>query len=395
MITREAIRLWKNSNAFMQNVDMQYDSSFANTGAKIGTSLRIRLPNDYVVRTGAAAQVQDTQEVNTTLVLATQKGVDMSFSSQERTMSMDDYSERVLAPAINNLAGNVAADIISGGEGGISNLIANFDGAGNIQTPNATTFLTGGALLNNRSAPSKMRKVVNDPVTDARMVASLSGLLNPVSTISGQYMDGEMKRGLGYTWMWDQTVIKHTTGSFSAGGTVNGADQTGTAITIAAITGTIAVGDIVTFDGVNAVNRITKDDTGELAQFVATAAVANGGTSISIYPALIPSVGGADVQYQTVVSSPANAAQMRLVTLANSVYRKNFIFCREAVTMATADLELPRGVHEAYRDQFDGISMRMVTAYNVGTDQFITRLDILYGYLYVRPEWACVVPDII
>jgi hypothetical protein len=114
MITREAVRLWKNSNAFIQNINMQYDDSFARTGAKIGTSLRIRLPNDYTVRTGPALQAQDTAEVNTTLVLATQKGVDVSFNSVDMTMSLDDYSERVLAPMINNLTGAVAADIMSG-----------------------------------------------------------------------------------------------------------------------------------------------------------------------------------------------------------------------------------------------------------------------------------------
>src|ERR1700678_193465 len=95
MITREAVRLWKNTNAFLQNIDTQYDDSFAQTGAKVGTALRIRLPNDYTVRTGPAASVQDTAEQSTTLVLATQKGVDVSFSSVDRTMSLDDYSERV------------------------------------------------------------------------------------------------------------------------------------------------------------------------------------------------------------------------------------------------------------------------------------------------------------
>jgi hypothetical protein len=37
--------------------------------------------------------------------------------------------------------------------------------------------------------------------------------------------------------------------------------------------------------------------------------------------------------------------------------------------------------------------MRSVSAYNIGTDQFITRLDILYGYKWVRPEWAVVIAD--
>lgn len=396
MITREAVRLWRNSNAFMQNIDMQYDGSFAQTGAKIGTALRIRLPNDYTVRTGAAASVQDTTETNTTLTLATQKGVDMSFSSADRTMSLDDYSERVLAPAVNNLAGAIAADIMSGSEGGVCNLVANFDGAGNVQSPTAQTYLNAKAVLDNLSANQANRRVVNSPNTDSRMVASLAGLLNPTGVISDQYMNGEVKRGLGFKWMQDQTVINHTTGTFSAGGTVNGAGQTGTTLTVNAITGTFAAGDIITIAGVNRVNRITKADSGELNQFVVTAAVATGATSIPIYPAIIPPVGGQTVQYQTVTASPANGAAVALVTLASSVYRKNLTFAREAITMATADLELPTGgVIEAARQAFDGISMRMITAYAIGTDQWITRLDILYGYLYVRPEWACVVADIV
>jgi hypothetical protein len=392
MITREAVRLWKNSNAFLQNIDMQYDDSFAKTGAKIGTALRIRLPNDYTVRTGAAASVQDTAETSTTLVLATQKGVDVSFSSLDRTMSLDDYSERVLAPAINNLAGAIAADIMSGTEGGVANLVSNTDASNNIISPVAGTYLNAGASLDTNSAPLGERKVVNDPFTQARVVATLSGLFNPVPDISRQYKTGMMQQALGFDWLMDQTVIKHTSGTFTAG-TVNGSGQTGTTITVNAITGTLAQGDIITFAGVHQVNRITKTTTGNLRQFVLTAPAANGATSLSIYPAITPAVGGQTVQYQTVDFSPANAAAITLATPANTTYRKNIVYAPQAVTMATADLELPRGVHEAAREAFDGVSMRMVTAYNVSTDQFITRLDILYGYLFVRPEWAVVVCD--
>ncbi len=392
MITREAVRLWKNSNAFLQNIDMQYDDSFAKTGAKIGTSLRIRLPNDYTVRTGAAASVQDTSEQSTTMVLATQKGVDVSFSSVDRTMSLDDYSERVLAPAINNLAGAIAADVMSGTEGGICNLVQNVDGSGNIISPNASTYLNAGASLNTNSAPLGERKVVNDPFTEARVVASLAGLFNPVADVSRQYKTGMMQQALGFDWLMDQTVIKHTAGTFTAG-TVNTGGQTGSTLVTNATTGTLVAGDIITLANVNAVNRITKQSTGQLRQFVVTANAASGATSLSIYPAIVPPVAGVQVQYQTVDSSPINGATILLVTKPSVTYRKNIVYAPQCVTMATADLELPRGVHEAAREAFDGVSMRMVTAYNVSTDQFITRLDILYGYLFVRPEWGVVVCD--
>lgn len=393
MITREAVRLFKNSNMFIQEIDTQYDDQFAIDGAKIGTSLRIRLPNDYTVRTGSAVSVQDTAEQSITLTLATQKGVDVSFSTQERTMQLDDYSDRILQPMLNNLAGDVAKDIMTGSEGGVCNFVSNVDANSNIIRPTAETFLTAGAILNDNSASQMTRKLVNDPWTEARTVSTLSGLFNPSQAISDQYRTGKMKNALGFDWFMDQTVVKHTAGTFSAGGQINGAGQTGSTILVSAITGTLKIGDIITIEGVNAVNRVTKQDTGTLRQFVVTADAANGATQISIYPSIVPAIGGQAVQYQTVTVSPANGAQVVLATKAAEVYRKSIAFTREAITMATADLVMPKKVEESARSQYDGISMRMITAYVPGTDQLLTRLDVLYGYLYVRPEWACIVAD--
>lgn len=396
MITREAVRLWKNSNAFIQNVDMQYDDSYAVAGAKIGTALRIRLPNDFTVATGPALSVQDTAEQSTTLVLATQKHVDVAYSTADRTMSLDDYARRVLAPMVNNLAGAVAVDIMQGSEGGICNFAANQDANNNILSPIQSTYLRSGAVLDNNSAPIANRKIVNSPDTEASVVSSLSGLLNPASEISRQYATGRMYDALGFIWMKDQTVISHLTGALAQGSaTVSGAGQTGLNLTVNALAAGLNIGDIITIAGVFQVNRITKQSTGRLRQFAVTANVVAGATSIPIYPALVPGVGGQAVQYQTVTTSPANGAAVNPSnTLApNTRYTKNFSYAPEAVTLATADLEMPKGVHEVAREQFDGVSMRMVTDYFIGTDQLITRLDVLYGYLWIRPEWAVIVAD--
>lgn len=393
MITRAAVRIWKNTNFFIQNINTQYDDQYARDGAKIGTQLRIRLPNEYTVRHGPAAQVQDTQEQQITMVLATQDGVDVSFSTQERTMSLDDYVERVLAPKIAFLTADVAYTIMSGLEGSVANFVSNVDGAGNITHPTQLTVLQARAILTNQSAPPGQRKLVYDPLTGASTVSTLSGLFNPAPAISRQYMEGMMYDALGFRWYEDQTVIKHTTGSFT-NGTVNGAGQTGTNNLVTnAITGTLNVGDIITIANVNGINRLTRQSLGTLRQFVVTAAAANGATSISIYPAIVAPVGGVGVQYQTVDSSPANNAAISLVNKANEVYRKNIAYTPDAITMATADLELPEGVWERSRSTFDGVSMRSILAYNPGTDQAIDRLDVLFGFLGVRPEWAVAVAD--
>jgi len=396
MITREAVRLWKNSNEFIQNIDSQYDDQYARTGAKIGTTLRIRLPNDFVVGTGPAISVQDTAEQQTTLTLATQKNIAVSYSSVDRGLSLDDFSRRVLAPMVNDLAGAVAIDIMSGVEGGISNFVANLDTSNNVLIPTASTWLQAGAILDTKSAPKRNRKAILHPITQARTVASLAGLFNPGAKISRQTETGEMVSLLGFDWYSDQTVISHVTAGYTAGFTVNGAGQTGLTLLTSAITGGLAVGDIITIAGVNAVNRITKQDSGLPSQHVVTVAAPTGSTSITIYPAIIgPNLDGGQVQYQTVTATPANGAVITVVTNTASSYRKNFVYAPEAVTMVSADLELPDGVHEKAREAFDGISMRMISAYDVKSDQFITRLDVLYGYLYVRPEWAVAVADVV
>lgn len=393
MITREAIELFVNSNAFLKNIDRQFDEEFGRAGAKIGSQLRIRLPNDFVVTSGPGISVQDTAEQQTVLTMSQQEHIDVSFSQADLLLALDDFAERILLPMMNNLAGTVAAIIMSNTEGAISNIQGNLDAGGNIQTPNAGTYLLARARLNDNSAPMPARKVINDPWTEARVVQSLTGLLNPGSAISEQYYEGVMYRALGFTWFMDQTVIKHTAGSFTAG-TVSGANQTGPTLLVNAITGTLVTGDIITIAGVNAVNRVTKQTTGMPRQFTVLANVANNGTSISIYPSIIPAAAnGNAVQYQTVTASPINTAAISLYTLPSVTFRRNFTYAPQMITMATGDLPIPANLQQASRHRYDNVSMRSLTQYQIGTDQEITRLDVLFGSLSPRAEWGCIVPD--
>jgi hypothetical protein len=397
MITSEAVRLFKNSNLFIMNIDTQYDPAFAVDGAKIGSTLRIRLPNDYIVTSGPALQLQNTTEQYTTLTVNNQYNVAVPFTSAERTMSIDNYSEIIMAPMINNLAGAVAQAVMNGAEAGVCNFISNVDGNGNIISPTSQQFVRAGAILDNNSADPMTRRVVDSPDTDANMSVSLQGLLNPATKISAQYEAGAMKSGLGFgKWFRDQTVIVHTSGTYdnNSKSTVNGADQTGQAITVTALGGTLVAGDFVTFDGVYAVNRVTKATQAKLRQFVILTAAAAGATSVSIYPALTPAVGGSTVQYQTVTASPANGANMTSATKSGEIYYKNLAYVQKAVTLATADLVMPTGaVVECARANYDGISMRVLTDYLNGSDQLATRVDVLFGWQYIRPEWLCVIAD--
>lgn len=395
-ITREALRLFRNSNFFLRSIGRQFDPEFGRRGAKIGAQLRIRLPNDYVVRVGPTAYPQSTNEQNTVLTLATQMGVDVAFSSAERELSLDDYSRRILAPAINTLAGRVAVDIMQNCTMA-ANMVVNEDINGVMISPTAGTWLAAGALLDMMSAPRVDRFIVMDPLTQARTVTSLMGLFNPQPVISGQYIRGTMAVDtLGFDWGMDQTTLVHTTGQYGAPPTVAGANQTGASLTVSPLAGPVNKGDIFTIAGVYSVNRVTKMPNALLQQFAVQMDLAAGATQIPIFPAIIPydPVTNAPQPFQTVNASPAAGAQITFTTAAGQVYRKNFAYFAEAFTMATAELEIPQGVHEAARETYDGVSVRMVTDYAVMSDQFITRLDILYGSAMLRPEWVVAVADV-
>ena len=402
LVVRRAIELFRNTNAFLQMVDRQWQDEFGSpsvAGQKPGTTIQLRLPNDYVLRSGPTAVAQSTNEQTTPFTVATQVGVDIAFSMVERTMSMQDYDMRVIQPAVNTLVGGIAVDIMRGAEN-IPNLVHNVDGSGNTLSPTLNTWATAGALLDKISTPRGQRRAILDPITMARTVASFSGLFNQQSKIGDQYETAMIKKDvLGMDWAQDSTVLSHVTGTYTALPTVAGGSQSGSTITTSAMGAGSALnkGDIITFGGVFAVNRVTKVSTGQLAQFVVTANVATGATAIPIYPALTPAAAGpAPAPYQTVTASPAGGAPIVCLTNTGETYRNNFIFHPLAVSLAIVPMEMPtRGVVEAYRESYNGVSIRLITFYDGINDQTITRLDVLYGYKWVRPEWAVRIPDVL
>lgn len=398
MITLEALDLFLNTNAMIKSVNRQYQSEFARTGAKIGETLRIRKPSDFTVRTGPAAQIQNLNQTNTVLTVANQAGVDLAFTSVEQAMELDEFSDLVLKPAINVIAGQVASTMMGGAEAACNMVTSNITG-GNFTSPGNAEYLYAGALLDLQSAPRGGRMAVQDPMSQARTISSMSGLFNPTGRISQQYDDGEiMGPALGIEkWMSDQNTIKHVGGASGTLPSVNGAGQSGETIVVTPVAsgGSLNVGDIITFPGVYQVNRVTKQSTGNLMQFAVTAAYVGGtGTTISIFPALVPASGGNAVQYQTVTASPASGALVSLVNPAGVTYRKNLVLHPQAVTFATVDLpEYGKGIVSCSRKQQDGLSIRTIQAYDFNSDQLVTRLDILYGWAWIRPEWAAIVGD--
>lgn len=409
MVTRYAIKMFLNTNYFIQNISRQFESQFGIEGARIGAQLRIRIPNQYVVTDGPGLAVQDTNEQQFLLTVATQRHVDVAFTSAETTLDIDDYMERIVLPRVNALAANVSLQVITNIATTVRNITANVDANNNILAITDSPIALSRAILEENSAPQfgemGMRKVAFAPRSDTRVQQALKGLLNPVDSISRQYNTGMMYDALQFRMFEDQAIPTHTTGSATTA-SVSGANQTGNAITISALSGTFNAGDIVTIAGVNAVNRVNFASLGTAAQFVVTVAAANGATTLNIYPAIIPPLNSTPYaglpytpqQYQTVTASPANNAVITPFANASVTYRENLAYSPDAITLAIAPLWMPpneKGVIAAARHSFDDMSMRSLVTYEPTTDQPIDRLDTLFGSASPRPEWICQVADVV
>jgi hypothetical protein len=384
MVTREALRILHQKLNFIGSINRQYDSSFAKTGAKIGSNLSIRLPNEYTVSSGAALSTQTTTEISTTLSVSNQKHVDTTFTSAELTLSLDDFSERILEPAMSVLAANIEADALT-------MILDVYQTVNNVGAPiSLNKVLTGRKLLTDALAPSNNRTLLLNTQDNLDLVDSLKGLFQDSSTIAEQYREGMVGKTAGFGSIYENTLIANqTTGTAASatGYTVNGAVTANNSSTVTVATGTTTFkkGDVFTVAGCNRVHPETKVDTGSLQQFVVTADYAGGAGSLSFAPAIYTTTGRQNV---TAGGMP-NGAAITKVGGASAIYKPSLVYQKDAFTFATADLEdvSQYGAWGA-RDVMDGISMRVARQYAIGTDTIPCRIDVLYGYKTMRAQLA-------
>ena len=387
MITRKALEILENNLVITRNVNRQYDDSFAVEGAKIGSTLRIRLPDRALVTDGAALQAQDDNEQFTTLTVSSQKHIGVNFTSAELTMQLDDFAERVLKPRISQLASSIDADVAN-------SFKSIFQSVGTPGTTPSTSLvlLQAQQKLNESAAVMSPRYATVNPAANAGLVEGMKGLFNPTDTISKQFKNGMMGIGvLGYEEInMSQSIKQFTTGSRTGTITVNGTVTTEGATTISfnGTTGnTLKAGDVFTIANVYAVNPQTRESTGSLQQFVVTediTAAASAFTNVKISPAIYT----ASQALATVDSFPQNSAVVTFLGAPSTAYPQNLVYHKDAITFATADLLLPQGVDMAARAVHNGISLRVVRQYDINNGRLPCRIDVLYGYNTIRPPMA-------
>jgi hypothetical protein len=401
IIANETLRILHNESAFLGNINTEYEDQFAKKGMKAGSVVNVRQPVQYTIRDGATISIQDVNETTVPITMEAEFGIDWAFSDYDLKLSIDEFSKRYLAPAAKRLAAELDLRIATRFYRGV----ANFSGTPGTPISTAQAVLDAAVLLDNAACPrTDGRMLALTPLSNAKLVGGMSGLFNDQATQGKQLKNGMMSTNLGLDFIMSQNLPTHTVGGLGGTPLVNGANQglinsgstdnpygSSTSLVTdgwtAAAANRLKRGDVFTIAGVFAVNPETKVSTGVLRQFVVTADAASDGSgnlTAIIYPAII--AGGS---YQNVTARPADNAAITILTgTASTAYGQNIMFHRDAFTLVTADMELPKGMDMAERAVEDGVSIRFIRGYDITNNRRICRFDLLAGYGLLRPEWA-------
>jgi len=401
-ITRKALSILHNNLVFTKTINREYDDRFARSGAKNGGSLLIREPNQFTIRSGAVMDTQDVTERTQTLTIATQRGVDINFSSVELTLSLDDFAERILEPAMARLAAEV--DKVT---------IANcYPDVWNVAWTTITSKPAHGDLLTARAklakglAPTSDRALMCESLQANSLISAGLSFYNPASELSRQYSRGLLGDFAGFKMYETEMTPTHTRGTATnvtptvdlSAGTTSIEDGVAVIAMTANLTATYYhPGDTFTVAGLYAVNPETKARYGHLQTWTVTATTTCSAALKEIPVKPTPYTSGA-FQNCDIIASHATASNAVICATgagndtcgtAGSSYVNALAYHRDAFTFVTADLEMPHGVDFAAREVYDGISLRLVRQYDIVNDKFPCRIDVLFGSKAIRPEWAC------
>lgn len=394
IITKEALRILHAQSNFLTKINRQYDSRFAVNGAKIGTNLDVRLPNKFTVRTGSTYSAQNMVERKVSLPVATIKGVDCTITDTELTMSLNDFSEQFLKPAMNQLASDIEYNAMLSMYKSVPNAV------GTVSTQiDYKKFQQAGQRLTENLAPSSDRTFLLNPASRVEFSDAVKGLFQASSNIEDQYREGMVGRTGGFDVFENTMIPVHTTGTYGGTPLTNGATQgnagTGNAyvatsdiITDGWTSGgtSLKAGDIVTFAGCYDVHPETKVSTGVLKKFVIVSDVSDttGAITMTVSPGVI--AGGA---YQNCSNRIADNSAIVVLGTSATAYGQNLAFHKDAFTFVSADLDIPKGVDMAARERFGNISMRFVRWFDGDAGTWKSRFDILHGMAALYPELAC------
>lgn len=389
IIAKEAVRVLDNELVMTKKVFRGYENEYTEgkNGYKVGDKISIRKPTDFTVRDGAVMNAQDVVEGKTTIVVDQRKGVDFKFTSQDLTLKIGELSERVIKPAMIQLANQMDVSLH-----GLYKYVPNWVGTPGNTINSFADFAKGPERLDELAVPQDGRCAVLSPADNWGLVGSQTALYTD-SIVKPAYRNGTMGMIAGVDTYMTQNVQTHTTGA-DVTGTVNQSITSATTtyasvkdtnqqtITTAAVN--LNAGDVISIADVYDVNPVTKAALPFQKQFTVISYSSN--TAV-ISPAIIWDGAFQNVSVTSGVTD-LNTKAITSIQTAAGAYRQNMIFHKNAFALVSVPLVSPPGAVDVARQTYKGTSVRVIPVYDGVNDESAWRLDILYGVKAIDPRLA-------
>ena len=387
-IAKETGRRLLNKLVLANNVQRYYKDDFLAGGAKVGSTINLRLPDRVRTAEGQALQIQPLNDQTVPMSLTNQTQVARAWSLAMQTTDLQMVRSRYINPMADALANAIDLN----GMLTVYKSVYNSVGTPGVVPNTNLTYLQAVAKLFKIGAPTGDLTAIMDSTAMITIANANFSLFNPSRKISDAYEEGEMANNvLGISrWIQAQNAPTHTYGTYGGTPLVNGAGQTGTSLVTdgwTATTTSLNEGDTFTIAGVNGINWQSYTSTGSLQTFVVKAKTTtdgSGNSTIVIQPPIITSG-----PLQTVDAAPANDAVITVTGASTVASSQGVIFDRDAVALAFVDFDKPAGnvTYERIRSDQSRLAFLMVSDHDIRTHQNITRVDALYGWAVPRPEF--------
>lgn len=397
VIAKEALMQLENSLVIGNNVHREYKKEFV----KKGDSVNIRRPVKFYTADGATRVNQDVEERNTSITVDQRKHVSWGFSTQDLTLSIEQYSERYIKPAMITLANTIDASLY-----GLYRDVWNHVGTPGTTPDTFARVSPAAQRLDEMAVPADGRRYLAlNPAAHYGIAGDQTGLNND-SKVKTAYESARIGQIAAFQAFSGQNVQSHTVGALGGTPLVNGASQNTTYASSGdanqqslvtdgwsnSVTGVLKQGDVFTIAGVYAVNPVPGEGASGktvmpyLQEFVVKADAnsdGSGNATLTISPAIITTG-----PYQTVSAAPADNAAITVKGSAATAYPQNLAFHKNAFALVTCPLEMPDGAAFKARESHNGLSVRVIKDYDIDTDEDIIRLDVLYGREAIFPDLA-------
>jgi hypothetical protein len=399
MIAKEALMQLENNLVMANQVHKEYKKEF--DGGQ-GSTVAIRKPVKFVTSDGATRVNQDVEEKTTNIVVDQRKHVSWNFSTQDLTLSIEEYSERYIKPAAITLAQTVDRSLAL-----LYRTVWNAVGTPGTTPADFAAVANVARRLDEMAVPSDRRTLAVNPAARYAIAGNQLTLDSVGQMGRSAYEDARVGRVATFDMFATQNIQTHTVGVATGTPLVNGAAQNVTYANAVgsnwsqslvtdgwtnSVTGILKAGDVFTIAGVFAVNPVpgegAKMAMPYLQQFTvladANSGASTGPATLTISPPIITSG-----PFQTVSAAPADNAAITVLGTGGVSYPQNMGFHKNAFALVTVPLQMPDGVAFKARESHNGLSMRVVKDYDIDNDVDIIRLDILYGVKAIYPDLAC------